>query len=61
MNKDQATGAVKALAGNVQKITGTLLGNRAQQARGVRTQLAGKAQRLVGDIREVAKDLASKG
>lgn len=60
MNTDQAKDTVKARTGKVQGITGTLLGNKAQQVFGARTRLAGKAVRLFGDIKEVANDATSK-
>ncbi len=60
MNKNQVKGTVKAIAGKVQRITGTLLGSRTQQAHGMRTQFEGKAERLFGDLREVAKDVMPK-
>lgn len=60
MNTDQAKGTVKALTSQVQGIAGTLLGNRAQQVFGARTQLPGKAVRLSGDFKEVANDAPSQ-
>jgi uncharacterized protein YjbJ (UPF0337 family) len=60
MNKDQVKGAVKEAAGKVQQKTGQILGSSKQEAKGLATMLEGKAQKKVGDAREVLKDAKSK-
>ena len=68
MNKDQAKGTLKNLAGKVQEEAGKLTGSKVQQARGVHKQLVGQAQKGIGDVKEsvkeakdVAKALVGKG
>jgi uncharacterized protein YjbJ (UPF0337 family) len=60
MNKDQVKGAVKEAAGKVQQKTGQILGSSKQEAMGLETKLEGKAQKKVGDAKEVLKDARSK-
>lgn len=52
MNKDQAKGAAKAIAGKVQERAGKLVGSKEQQAKGLEKQVLGKAQKHVGDVKE---------
>ena len=56
MNKDQAKGTLKNMAGKVQEETGKLVGNKTQEAKGVHKQVAGTAQKTVGDAREIVQD-----
>ena len=56
MNKDQAKGTLKDIAGKVQEQAGKLVGNKEQEAKGVHKQVTGKAQKHLGDVREVVKD-----
>jgi len=45
MNRDQAKGAAKDVAGKIQQKLGELTGNKAQQAKGAAKQVEGKVQR----------------
>jgi uncharacterized protein YjbJ (UPF0337 family) len=56
MNKDQAKGVVKDVAGKVQEKAGKLVGSKEQEAKGLSKQVAGKVQKKVGDIKEAVKD-----
>lgn len=63
MNKDQIKGAAKNLGGKVQEAAGKALGNKAQQAKGLQKQVAGSAEKAMGDAREGLKHAvdAAKG
>ena len=56
MNKDQANGAVKDVAGKVQKQAGKLSGSKEQQAKGVAKQVEGKLQKGYGNLKEKSGD-----
>jgi uncharacterized protein YjbJ (UPF0337 family) len=56
MNKNQVNGAVKDVAGKVQKEVGKLVGSNQQQAKGVSKQISGKAEKAYGDAKEAVKD-----
>ena len=56
MNKDQAQGVAKDIAGKVQETTGQITGNREQQAKGVLKQVEGKGQKALGDAKEIVED-----
>jgi len=60
MNKDQAKGTGKVIAGKVQQATGKFVGNSRQQIKGLQKQIDGEAERTVGDIKEAIKDVTSK-
>jgi uncharacterized protein YjbJ (UPF0337 family) len=60
MNKDQAKGAIKNVAGKVQKEAGKLTGNKEMEAKGLKNQVVGKAQKSVGDAKEAVKDAVNK-
>ena len=60
MNKDQTNGVVKDIAGKVQAETGKLTGNKEQQAKGLQKQVAGHAEKKLGDAKEVVKDAVGK-
>ena len=60
MNKDQIKGAVKEVAGKVQLKAGELVGNTAQKAKGIMNEAEGKAQKQVGNVKEVIKDKIDK-
>ncbi len=60
MNKNQTHGAVKNIVGKVQAETGKLMGNKEQQAKGLQKQVAGKAEKKLGDAKEVVKDASGK-
>ena len=59
MNRDQAKGAAKDVAGKIQQKFGELTGNKAQQAKGAAKQVEGKVQRGVGNV-ERALDKADR-
>ena len=56
MNKDQAQGVAKDIAGKVQETVGQVTGSREQQARGVIKQVEGKGQKTLGDAKEIIED-----
>lgn len=56
MNKDQAKGTLKDIAGKVQEQAGKLVGNKEQEAKGIHKQVTGKAEKHLGDVKEVVKD-----
>ena len=56
MNKDQAKGRMKDLAGKAQEKLGQAAGSTEQQAKGLAKQAAGKLQRGMGDIRNAARN-----
>ena len=60
MNKDQIKGAAKIVAGIVQEETGTLIDSPEQVVRGLRRQVAGKAQERRGDVRDIVEHMKPK-
>ena len=52
MNRDQAKGTIKDVAGKIQRKTGELTGSTSQQLKGAAKQVAGKVQKTFGDVRE---------
>lgn len=59
MNKDQVKGAVNDAAGRAKRQVGEWTGNTDAQVEGVAQQIKGKAQKVVGNVKEAAHD-ASK-
>ncbi len=57
MNKDQAKGETKVVAGKVQEQAGKLVGSKEQQIKGLSKQIVGKVQKGVGDAKQSVKDL----
>jgi len=55
MNRDQAKGTMKDVAGKIQRKTGELTGSTSQQVKGAAKQVAGKVQKAVGDVIEDSK------
>ena len=55
MNKDQIEGTAKNIAGKVQEETGKLVGSATQQLKGLQKQQEGKAEKRVGDVKEIVK------
>lgn len=51
MNRDQAKGTIKDVAGKIQRKTGELTGNTSQELKGAAKQVVGKVQKAVGDVR----------
>ncbi|MDO9093896.1 MAG: CsbD family protein [Rubrivivax sp.] len=58
MNKDQVQGTLKDAAGKLQETAGWVLRNNRLQRQGVRTQVHGQAQRAVGDIKAIVKNVS---
>ena len=56
MNKDQAQGVAKDIAGKVQETAGQVTGSREQQAKGVLKQVEGAGQKALGDAKEIVED-----
>jgi uncharacterized protein YjbJ (UPF0337 family) len=56
MNKDQAKGHMKDLAGKARAKIGSLTGNRSEQAKGLAKQAEGKLQKGVGDLKNVGRN-----
>ena len=54
MNRDQAKGTMKDVAGKIQRETGKATGNGTQQIKGAAKQLAGKVQKAAGDVQAAA-------
>ena len=54
MNKDQAKGHIKDIAGKLRQKMGSLTGNRSEQAKGLANQAEGKVQKGVGDLKNIA-------
>ena len=60
MNKDQAKGAAKDVAGKAQEELGKITGNADQQAKGEARQVEGKVQKAVGNVKQGVKDALKK-
>ena len=54
MNRDQAKGTMKDVAGKIQRKAGEITGSASQQVKGGAKQVAGKVQKAVGDARDDA-------
>jgi uncharacterized protein YjbJ (UPF0337 family) len=59
MNRNQAKGTAKEVAGKVQRKFGELTGNKRQQAKGAAKQVQGKMQKGMGNV-EQALDKARR-
>lgn len=57
MNKDQVKGTAKDIGGKIQEEAGRLVGNKTQEAKGLKHQAQGKLQKGVGDLKEAVADL----
>jgi len=55
MNKDQVKGKAKEVGGKIQQKVGEAVGSRQQQSEGLSNQAEGKAQKKVGNVKEIAK------
>ena len=53
MNKDQAKGHMKDLAGKARAKVGSMTGNRSEQAKGLGNQAEGKLQKGMGDLKNL--------
>ncbi|MDQ3059565.1 MAG: CsbD family protein [Pseudomonadota bacterium] len=60
MNTDQIKGALKEAAGKVQSKTGDLIDSPEQEAKGLAKQVEGRAQKNLGDAKEIVKDAVDK-
>lgn len=58
MNKHELGGDVRYAGGKVEKAVGDLVGDREMQANGVKNQIAGGAENLLGRAQAVAGDVA---
>ena len=56
MNKDQAKGVAKDVAGKIQEKAGKLVGSKEQQIKGLSKQISGKVQKSVGDAKQSVED-----
>ena len=59
MNKNQIEGLGKTIAGKIQQGAGKLVGSKSQQAKGLRKQAEGKAEKKLGDTKEMLKLISS--
>jgi uncharacterized protein YjbJ (UPF0337 family) len=59
VNKDQVKGTLKDIGGKVQEEAGKLVGSTPQQIKGLQHQAEGKAQKKVGDLKEIVSDADS--
>ncbi len=57
MNKDQLKGTVKDTIGKTQEKVGQQTGDRDTEARGLGNQTEGKAQKIVGDVKDAVHNL----
>lgn len=55
MNKDQIKGTVKDLTGKAQEAAGKVIDNKEMQAKGLHKQVAGNAEKAIGDAKEGVK------
>lgn len=60
MNKDQIKGVTKDIVGKIQQDAGKLVGSKEQQAKGLLKQVEGKAEKALGDAKEVLKHAENK-
>lgn len=60
MNKDQAKGTAKDIAGQAQEKLGEMTDNQETQAKGEAKQVEGKTQKKVGDIEEGVDKISRK-
>jgi len=55
VNKDQAKGHLKDMAGKVRAKVGKMTGNRSEQAKGMANRAEGKVQKGVGDLKNAGR------
>ena len=55
MNRDQLKGAIKNIAGKIQRKVGKATGDTSQQIKGAGKQIEGQLQRGSGDVQQAAK------
>ena len=56
MNKDQAKGHLKDMAGKARSKVGKMTGNRSEQAKGMANRAEGKVQKGVGDLKNASRN-----
>ena len=56
MNKDQAKGHLKDMAGKARQKIGGMTGNRSEQAKGIADRAEGKVQKGLGDLKNAGRD-----
>ena len=56
MNRDQAKGTIKDVAGKVQRKFGQMTGSESQQVKGTAKQVEGKIQKGVGNVEQALDD-----
>jgi uncharacterized protein YjbJ (UPF0337 family) len=56
MNKHQVKGVANQVTGEVKEQVGKLTGDRDLQARGHAREMAGKAQKQLGDVKETVEN-----
>jgi uncharacterized protein YjbJ (UPF0337 family) len=56
VNKDQAKGGMKDIAGKAQEKIGQVSDDKSEQAKGLGKQVEGKVQKGYGDVKDAAKD-----
>ena len=59
MNKDQVKGAVNDAAGRAKRQVGEWTGDTNAQVEGAAQQLKGKAQKVVGNVKDAARDTSA--
>jgi uncharacterized protein YjbJ (UPF0337 family) len=60
MNRDQAKGTAKDVAGKVQRKFGEMTGSESQQVKGTAKQVEGKIQKGVGNVEQALDDAAKQ-
>ena len=60
MNRNQAKGTAKDIAGKVQEKFGQVTGSTSQQLKGTAKQVEGKVQKGVGNVEQAAEDADKK-
>jgi uncharacterized protein YjbJ (UPF0337 family) len=56
MNTDKLKGSIKETAGKAQEEMGEAIGSTNQQAKGIKKQVEGKADKAIGNARDAMKD-----
>jgi uncharacterized protein YjbJ (UPF0337 family) len=59
MDKDRVKGAINDAAGRAKRQVGEWTGNTDAQVEGAAQQIKGKAQKVVGTVKDAARDAAS--
>ena len=55
MNRDQAKGHLKDMAGKARQKIGEMTGSAKEQAKGMAQRAEGKAQKAVGDVKNIVR------